>query len=293
ATVANMAPADAVKTLNILYQLRGHLLVAQELFVGGQRDQAVEQATIPAKDLFDAVASSLQAQGQDQKVRAALDHYVVALGQGGPEATAGHQAALQAVDGAIVTLAGPSGPGDPALRGPLLQALVTKAGAEYAEGVKDGKVTEDEPYQSAYGILLAALSLSPQASPAAPLLADPASVLHGIETLRGVTGTPEADTETPAENIAAARDDVRGALELYKAGQADAAYEQAASVYLDRFEKLEVALGKLDNNIVPTLETDFKALRDGIKAGQPAAELEVIAARLDSGLVRAGQLLAR
>ena len=70
-------------------------------------------------------------------------------------------------------------------------------------------------------------------------------------------------------------------------------FAKAAAAYLDGFEKLEGDLLKVDKDIVPGLELDFKALRDGIKAGQAQAELEAIAARINGGLDRAATLLTK
>ena len=92
--------------------------------------------------------------------------------------------------------------------------------------------------------------------------------------------------------ILAARSEIKGAVALYKDGKTDAAYEAAASVYLNRFESLEGDLNKADKTAVPAIEEDFKGLRDGIKAGQAQANIETIATRLDASLARAAGLLA-
>jgi hypothetical protein len=89
----------------------------------------------------------------------------------------------------------------------------------------------------------------------------------------------------------AARAEIKLAAEQYKAGQKDTAYETAANAYLNRFENLEADLEKVDAAAVPAIEADFKALRDGIKAGQVQTEIDAIVARLDAALAKAaGQL---
>ncbi len=92
--------------------------------------------------------------------------------------------------------------------------------------------------------------------------------------------------------IKTARREIAGAVALYKSGQTDAAYEAAATVYLNRFESLEADLNKADKTTVPAIEADFKALRDDIKAGKPQADIDTIATRLDAALGRAADLLA-
>lgn len=325
-TPAAGAPADAavVRTVNLLNQMSGHLMVAQELATAGQTDAAAEQAEKASSGLMDAVASTLAAKGVDTALRGALDAYTAAVKQGGAAAAPAQQAALAAVDGAILAVAGPDAATNHALQGQILTGLLEKIEEEYAESIKDGKIVEVEPYQSGYGILqvtrrqfdalekgMAAAPVSemtvartalgqlaaamPSAQPPATVTA-PADVEQQIDAAKAAvaaaTGTAAGAPDSAAA-ITAIQADVQAALGLYKAGQTDAAYEKAAGAYLDGFEKLEPDLLKADKDIVPTLETDFKALRDGIKAGQSQSELETIAARIDSGLQHAGQLLAK
>src|SRR5689334_9302910 len=65
ATPAVGAPADAavVRTVDLLSQMRGHLMVAQELATAGQTDAAAGQAAMPANDLYQAVANDLNRKG--------------------------------------------------------------------------------------------------------------------------------------------------------------------------------------------------------------------------------------
>jgi hypothetical protein len=326
ATPAAGAPADAavVRTVNLLNQMSGHLMAAQELATAGQADAAAEQAEMANSGLMDAVASTVTAKGADASLRAALEAYTAAVKQSGAATAPAQQAALAAVDGAILAVAGPDAATNTALQGQVLTGLLEKIEEEYAESIKDGKIVEVEPYQSGYGILqvarqrfdalekgMAAAPVSemtaartalgnlaaamPSAQPPATVTA-PADVEQQIDAAKAAiaaaTGTAAGALDSAAA-ITAVQADVQAALGLYKAGQADAAYEKAAGAYLDGFEKLEPDLLKADKDIVPALETDFKALRDGIKAGQSQSELEAVAARIDSGLQRAGQLLAK
>jgi hypothetical protein len=326
ATPATGAPADAdvVRTVNLLNQMSGHLMVAQELATAGQADAAAEQAEKASSGLFDATASTLTAKGVDTALRGALDAYTTAVKQGGAATAPAQQAALAAVDGAILAVAGPDAATNTALQGQVLTALLEKIEEEYTESIKDGKIAEVEPYQSGYGILQIArlrfdalekgmdsapvnemtaartalgklAAAMPSAQPPATVTT-PADVEQQIDAAKAAIGAAtgvSAATQDSAAAITAIQADVQAALGLYKAGDKDAAYEKAAGAYLDGFEKLEPDLLKADKDIVPVLETDFKALRDGIKVGQSQSELEAIAARIDNGLQRASQLLAK
>jgi hypothetical protein len=317
------ADAAVVRTVNLLNQMSGHLMVAQELATAGQADAAAEQAEMASTGLMDAVASTLTAKGGDTSLRGALDAYTAAVKQGGGAAAPAQQAALAAVDGAIFAVAGPDAATNTALQGQVLTGLLEKIEEEYAESIKDGKIAGVEPYQSGYGILqiarqrfdalekgMASAPVSeltaarpalsklaaamPSAQPPATVTAS-ADVEQQIDAAKAAigaaTGTTAATQDSAA--IAAIQADVQAALGLYKAGEKDAAYEKAAGAYLDGFEKLEPDLLKADKDIVQALETDFKALRDGIKAGLSQSELEAVAARITSGLQRAGQSLAK
>ena len=273
--------------------------------------------------LMDAVASTLTAKGGDTSLRGALDAYTAAVKQGGGAAAPAQQAALAAVDGAIFAVAGPDAATNTALQGQVLTGLLEKIEEEYAESIKDGKIAGVEPYQSGYGILqiarqrfdalekgmasapvsemtAARTALSklaaamPSAQPPATVTAS-ADVEQQIDAAKAAIGAATGTTAAAQDSaaIAAIQADVQAALGLYKAGEKDAAYEKAAGAYLDGFEKLEPDLLKADKDIVQALETDFKALRDGIKAGLSQSELEAVAARITSGLQRAGQSLAK
>lgn len=82
------------------------------------------------------------------------------------------------------------------------------------------------------------------------------------------------------------------ALELYRQGDADAAYEQAANAYLDGFEHLEAPL--LDaghRELVEQLELDFKAVRDAIREGRSVDEVSQLIEKVKSGLAEVEEVL--
>ena len=106
------------------------------------------------------------------------------------------------------------------------------------------------------------------------------------------TTIPIASPATPSAAITLARTKVAGALQAYAAVQTGAAYDLAALAYLDGFEILETAVGAQDAALVTTLESEFKALRDGVQAGRPLSELQPIADQINTGLSRALALVS-
>jgi uncharacterized cupredoxin-like copper-binding protein len=97
--------------------------------------------------------------------------------------------------------------------------------------------------------------------------------------------------ETALKGIRAARESTNTALAKYREGKADEAYELAAAAYLNGFEKSEADLAKKDRALMESLETQFKSLREAIKAKQPVANLEAMVKTINDGLEKAEKLL--
>ncbi len=130
------------------------------------------------------------------------------------------------------------------------------------------------PHLSFLPLLLAAALLTACASGAAPTRTPPASPT-----------SPAVEAQGPAEAVAQIREMLHHALETYARGDADKAYALAADAYLEGFEELEEELVQQGHReLVEGLELKFKALRDGIRAGQPQAELQKLVTEIEQGL---------
>jgi high-affinity iron transporter len=113
-------------------------------------------------------------------------------------------------------------------------------------------------------------------------------VVLGVVALLAVAGPARADVDvTPAEGVEEleeARALLDESLELYEAGEQDAAYTAARNSYLDHFEFVEIPLRVLDEALTLRLEEDFAALRGLIESGAPLEEVEAVAGEVRSGL---------
>lgn len=113
-------------------------------------------------------------------------------------------------------------------------------------------------------------------------------VALGAMALLWLGGPATADVDvTPLEGVAEldrARDLIDESLELYEAGDADAAYTAARNSYLDHFEFVEIPLRVRDEALTLRLEEDFAAMRGLIESGAPLEEVESVATEVRSGL---------
>ena len=96
-----------------------------------------------------------------------------------------------------------------------------------------------------------------------------------------------AQDVTPAEavdELQVARELVDESLELYEAGDQEAAYTAARNSYLDHFEYVEIPLRVRDEALTLAVEEDYANLRALIEAGAPIEEIEPVAAEVRQGL---------
>lgn len=92
---------------------------------------------------------------------------------------------------------------------------------------------------------------------------------------------------TPAEGVDEldeARALLDRSLELYAAGDVEAAYTAARNSYLDHFEFVEIPLRVRDEALTLRVEEDFAAMRGLIDAGAPLNDVESAAADVREGL---------
>jgi hypothetical protein len=115
----------------------------------------------------------------------------------------------------------------------------------------------------------------------------------------GCGDSDESDEEsaTPAEavtEIGAIKTLLATAVAQVRSGDADAAEETVGDAYLEHFEKVEGPLGERDHELMEELEEAISTdLRNEIKNGKPADEIESAVDDIDDDLERAIEVLQR
>jgi hypothetical protein len=317
--------AEDVSHVVALSKMEGHLRVSLLLWEAGNYELAATHALHPAEELFPIVENELKAKNSDASLRSALDAYSSLAVQAGDESAvkAAHQAALENVQAAEQALVGPW-MNDVVFQAKVIHGLLEGVEEEYTESFSNGAVTSVVPYQEGLGFFLTARSryeaieatiksahpkeheeieeqfeelekAFPGVTPPAQVV-DPEEVETHVDELAAelneATGMKAEAAQSPVETIAAIRTKLADVLKEYKEGQTDEAYELAASAYLDGFEKIEAdLLAKDGKELMETLETQFKDLRDGVKAGKPLPELEQLVGEINANLDKAEALL--
>ncbi|MFN2389407.1 MAG: FTR1 family protein [Actinomycetota bacterium] len=115
------------------------------------------------------------------------------------------------------------------------------------------------------------------AAAACLLLAPTASASH-------TTTGGDVTAEEAVHELETARALVDESVELYEAGDAEAAYIAARNSYLDHFEYVEIPLRVRDESLTLEVEEDYAALRNLIEAGAPVDQIESVAAEVHRGL---------
>lgn len=317
---------ELVKTVALLYQMKGHLVSSRELWEQGD-PMAGAHAAHPQTELFSLVADDLRAVDPAQETRLLealkpLPKLVAENTASADEIKTAYETAFAAIDEAAKTLAGDS-LNDPAFVAQVIAEVLEGVAEEYAEAVQDGQVTNLEEYQDAYGFLQVARQLFesiaeatrtanaeeyaeieeafeelsawlPAAAAPPDPPADPSLVSTATKTVRAelseVYGFALAEASRE-DTLAFIREQVELALHEYEEGETEEAYELAASAYLDGFEHLEGELLGKDPELVETLEIQFKELRDKIRAGAPIEELRALQQEIESNLTKVAELL--
>jgi hypothetical protein len=114
----------------------------------------------------------------------------------------------------------------------------------------------------------------------------------------GCGGSDESEEEesaTPAEavaEIAVIKTMLATAVDEVRSGDADAAETTVGDAYLEHFEKVEGPLGERDHEFMEELEEAISTdLRNDIKDGKTADEIEDAVDEIESDLDRAVELL--
>ncbi len=281
-------PADLALQLDLM---RGHLLVSSELVAAGDFDAAYIHASHPGGEHYFHIQSAVAAADAalDQRASAALKAHADAVkakqsaAQIGTARTAA-QAALDQIEAKIVT-------DRTGLDSKLIATLLNTAAAEYAEGVKDGKVVELEEYQDAVGFTRRAQERFTASK--AQLDATQSQVLEAALTVFG-TATPSATapaTVVPAEALSAAAqaltavgflggDDVTAMSTGLAALSAPIAQIVSAGQAGDK-EQAKVGF--------EVFEEGWAAIEDGVRARSPESykAIEAAMGELEDAAVRA------
>jgi hypothetical protein len=105
----------------------------------------------------------------------------------------------------------------------------------------------------------------------------------------------EEESSTPAEAVAEIgeiKTMLATAVDQVRAGDADAAEETVGDAYLEHFEQVEGPLGERDHEFMEELEEAISTdLRNDIKDGKTADEIEDAVDEIESDLDRAVELL--
>ena len=118
-----------------------------------------------------------------------------------------------------------------------------------------------------------------------------------VLAVAGCGGDDESEEEssTPAEGVAEIgeiKTMLATAVDQVRAGDADAAEETVGDAYLEHFEHVEHPLGEEDHELMEELEESISTdLRNDIKDGKSADEIEAAVAEINTDLDRAVELL--
>jgi hypothetical protein len=122
-----------------------------------------------------------------------------------------------------------------------------------------------------------------------------AIAVAGLAAGCGGSDESEEESTTPAEAVAEIREIkamLATAVDQVREGDADAAETTVGDAYLEHFEHVEGPLGERDHDFMEKLEEAISTdLRNDIKDGRTAAEIEDAVEEIDSDLDRAVELL--
>lgn len=137
---------DFLKNLSLV---EGHLIAGHALYKAGAKDGAKTHMKHPSDELYGKLAPGFK-EFSAPRFDSSLERMASAIEQG--ESLAKIEAAFQAV---LADIERARGKTQPTVKTHLLTAsyVVREAGAEFFDGVKDGKVVNAHEYQDAYGFV--------------------------------------------------------------------------------------------------------------------------------------------
>lgn len=321
---AATGPIFDSETLNpavALDEMAGHLYTSWQLWQVENYPLSAMHAGHTLGESLPQVEGTLQAEALDA-LKAALTTYQTAASVAGDQAAAQHvyDGAVEAIAAARQSLPHSD---DPRFQAAVMRDVLETVEREYAEGVDAGKIVNIAEYQDSFGFVAVIQAQYPSLSPAVQERdADGDAEIAGALEKLGAAFAAVMPVEplTPLANVAAETDEIRAelgkifeltdaaalstedilalvremtqhAVDEYAEGKSEEAYELAADAYLEGFEHLEGPLLEKDRELVETLEGQFKALRDQIKAGAPLADVQSVAVSIGENMDKAEALL--
>ncbi|HXF56853.1 MAG TPA: hypothetical protein VNO34_04650 [Actinomycetota bacterium] len=316
---------DQARFGTTLWQARGHHLVALSLLEAAHREAALAHATHPLEEVLPSVEG--QVRGRDgaaaDGLRAALEGVVEAVRDGSApeEVRAALDRALAALRTAEEAVVGELAAA-PAYVGSVVAGLLAAAAHEYEEAAPEGRVSDLEEYQDAYGFFLAARELYARIGPgiedaaaheaeeieealgrleaAFPGVEPPArpAPAADVERLASVVGHELQETVGAVVAAAVEPEEVWEAIDAlldqvvaeYREGEPEEAAELAARAYLENYELVEGQViehaPELNDRLEPLLSAELRAK---IREGVPPEELEALVRQAKDLLARARQ----
>lgn len=316
---------DNVRKLVVLGKIRGHLAASIWDWDNAQYDLAMHHSVEVGQELFSIIGSDLKTANLDADFKAMSDAYTQLSMQAGDKdkVHAAYDKLADVLTKAATAFSPQATFDDPAFRVSVAQGLLAGVEEEYAEGVKDGKVSAPVGYQNAVGFWqiakehyaaaqkiiqakypdldktltgqIAALDQVLPGYPSPDKPADEKDLETAINAIKAAVSKAlgidlEVHRSVP-EVIAATRTGLLDALDAYQNGKTDDAYEAASAAYLDNFEGLESPLRKKDSALTDLLEKQIVDFGKAIKNKQPLADLKVAYAQIDANLSKAQDLL--
>lgn len=308
--------AEEVAFGSSLAQIRGHHLVALELYEAGEREAALTHAAHPIDEIVTSITTELEEHGATagETLTSALEETRDLVHREAPadEVRRAVEDAAAATEQARDEFIGEAA-ASPSYQGSVIAALLTTAAHEYEEAVAGGKKVKllDE-YQDGYGFVTEAQRLYEEigaeveaasaeeaeeieeafevlndafTSPQPPskltsvLDVESAAELIGHELEETVDAVPleEADPEEVAEEIEELLGEI---VQTYKAGDAEQAAELSAEAYLENYEVIEAEVIENAPEINAQLEPLLgRELRKRIQEGAPIEEIEAMVER--------------
>ncbi|WP_100182301.1 PEFG-CTERM sorting domain-containing protein [Candidatus Nitrosotenuis aquarius] len=292
-----------------LEETLGHLHALELNLNESNSELARTHATHPIAELYESMKPELQE--HDADFDAAFETALSELADktiDAPreEAQAAIDEMKSLVEEARTLVVGDELSSDPNFRLALVRTLVETAGAEYAEAVEDGTITEMVEYQDGSAFVWRAQQIFSEIKADLPeheaeeieeFFADLDSAIKDIAPIENVQIYVEGIEHEVGEILGDESEEgglhayfegiehhLAEVKETYADGDSDAALAHATKAYLDNYEFLEAPVAQQNEELMEEIEIMMREeLRDMIKAGAPADEIN---SQVDAILVK-------